>query len=81
MKFKDILTKKINIFGKEFYIDKLMVITIWSVLTIQSMIYIAIYFISGPFHLICLYIFLFSIQLGFVYYNVLTNKMRLNNKL
>ena len=81
LKLKDIVTKKINIFGKEFYLDKLIVTIIWAGLSIQSIIYIILYFISGPFYLICIYIFLFSIQVGFAYFNILTNKMRLDNKL
>lgn len=80
-KLKDIVNKKINIFGKEIYLDKLIIITVWSGLILQSIIYIALSFISGPFYLICIYIFLFSTQVGIVYYNILTNQMRLANKL
>lgn len=80
-KLKEIVNKKINIFGKEVYLDKLIIIAVWSGLTIQSMIYIALSFISGPFYLICIYIFLFSIQVGVIYFNTLTNQMRLANKL
>jgi len=70
---KKFLNKDVVIFKRKFKMYALIMIILFSILTIQTAINVILTFAAGPFLTMCLFIFIFSFDLAFTTYWIYTN--------
>lgn len=75
---KGFFTKEVNIFGNQFILVALLMIIWCSIFATQALINIILVFSTGPFYIMCIWIFIFTVHITVGTYNIFWNKMKVD---